>query len=324
MGKGSKKQTSTTVNDVPDWLRGYYQELASEAKAQYGKEYPIYDIESRIAPLSSQTMQAQDFLEGTALNQTGAYDKAMTVFDRLAGQSGLDQYQNYVNPYLEDVLGAARSNLQDEAARNSAQLAAQKGSAGAFGGSRFAVAEELQRQGNLDKLNELETSQRAQAYESGWDKYLRDTANQAGSAQNLMAGAGQAQQGYLQAGSQLAAVGEANDQRAQMLADLKYEDWLNAQNWDSNKLQQYAAMIGAAGEPFSTTTQTQRTSGGSKLGSILGTALSVGSMFIPGGQFASALGMGASNGLGMLSGGTMGGMFGGGFTNTAMGPISWR
>lgn len=298
--KGGGSQSQTVTNDVPDWLRGYYKQIASEAQAQYNanKEYPEYDIASRLADQSSQTIEAQNFLEQSAFNQIGAYDQAMGIFGDLAGQSGLDRYQNYVNPYLEDVLGQARKNLQNEAARNSAQLAAAKGTAGAFGGSRFAVQEELQRQGNLDKLNELETSQRAAAYESGWDKYLRDYANQAGGAQNLMAGAGQARQGYLQSGSQLAAVGAANDQRAQTLADLNYEDWTNKQNWGNTQLQNYAALIGAAGAPFRSSTQTTKQSGGSGLGGILGTALSVGSMFIPGGQFASALGIGATSRIG--------------------------
>ena len=273
MGKKSSKQTSTT--GVPKWLEEYYKNIASRAKTVSNQIYPTYDVNARLADQSGQTINAQQFFEDTAYNQLGAYDQGVQLFSDLAGQSGLDQYQNYVNPYLEDVLGQARSNLQEEAARNASQLAAQKATAGSFGGSRFAVAEDLQRASNLDKLNELETSQRAAAYESGWNKYLQDYQNQAQGASNLMQAAGTAQQGYQTAGGQMAAVGQALDTRSQALADLTYEDFMNQQNWERSKLGDYANLIYGQAPAFGVTTAKGGGSSGSAVGQVVGAGLSI-------------------------------------------------
>jgi hypothetical protein len=272
MGKKSKAATSST--GVPAWLEGYYKDIASKAQAQNAQAFPEYDVNARMAGQSDQTLQSLNFLEDTAFNQIGAYDQSMDIFSNLAGQSGLDQYQQYVNPYMEDVLGQARSNFRDQAAMDASALAAQKGSAGAFGGSRFAVAEDLMKNRNLDKLNELETSQRAAAYESGWDRYFQDYSNQAGGAMNLMQGAGTAQQGYQASAAQLGQVGMNTDIRAQGMADLQYQDFMDRQNWERSKLGDYANLVYGQGPVFGTTTQSG--GGSSGAGQAIGTAISVG------------------------------------------------
>ena len=270
--KGGSKQTSTT--GVPAWLEGYYKSIASEAKSQYNQAYPEYDVNARLADQSAQTQNAQNFLTDTAYNQLGAYDQAMGVFSNLAGQSGLDQYQQYVNPYLNDVLGQARSNLQDQAAQDKAALQANAARSGAFGGSRQAVAEDLQTKTYADKLNELETSQRAAAYESGWNNFFKDYANQAQGASNLMQGAASTMQGYQAAGAQELGVGQQLDARSQALADLKYEDFMNQQNWQRSKLGDYASLIYGQAPAFGQTTTSGK--GGSGAGQAIGTAISVG------------------------------------------------
>lgn len=305
MGKGGGESSTTTSTSIPEWLTPYYEQIASEAKKQYGQKYPTYDINQRLAPLSEDTLGAMSFLRDTAYQQLPAYDQGLSILSDVAGRSGLDAYSQYANPYLEDVLGASRKSLQNQAAREKAALDASL--AGSFGGSRQAVAQDLLTQTYADKLNELETSQRAAAYDSAWGKFLADQQNQMQGAAALMSGAQAAQQGFLAAGSQQAAVGQSLDERSQYLDDLQYEDFMNQANWDRSKLQEYASLVYPLGDTFKTTTQSTK-QGGSGLGGVLGTALSIGSMFVPGGAFAGLFGGtagGIVNGSGVVTQGAL-------------------
>lgn len=304
-GGGGSKTTTTSTSDVASWLRPYFQQIASEAQKQYGQEYPTYDISLRQAPLSQQTLSGMSFLNDTAYNYVPSYDQGVDILQQAGGVSGLDAYQSYMDPYLNDVLAASQSNLTDQYARDLAKQTASRDRVSAFGGSRQAVAEDLLRQSFADKSNELQTSGRSAAYKSAWDTFLADQQNQQQSALNLIQGSQAAQQGIMGAGAQQLAVGETLDTRAQNIADMTYEDFMNRANWDRSKLQDYSNIIYPQGSTFATNTQTSQTkSGGSTFGKILGAAVSLGSLAMPGGgTIAGSLFSRALAGGGMVDGG---------------------
>lgn len=61
--------------------------------------------------------------------------------ERVQGQSLLDNLQSYINPYLGQVVDATLASYDDSTGRQRASLAAQAARGGAFGGSRYGIAQ---------------------------------------------------------------------------------------------------------------------------------------------------------------------------------------
>ena len=150
---------------------------------------------SGLANLSVPTAQQTTF---DPMSFTGAGYTPPTAAQAAAGETGAytpasgDVLQQYMTPYLQGALDpqyAAAQRQADIAAQN---LQSQYGRAGAYGGSRQAVAEaELQR-GLLDRMAGITGTGYQQAFEQAQRQFNTEQQRQ-------MAATGQAQQYGLQA-----------------------------------------------------------------------------------------------------------------------------
>ena len=133
--------------------------------------------------------------------------------------TGPQAFQQFMSPYQEQVIDATRTELQRELDRQQAQLGAQAVQSGAFGGSRFGVAQgELAAQGAQGIASTL-ANLRQQGFQSAQQAAAQALAQQLGlgSAAQQQAAAnlglfGQGLQG------QLAGTQAAQQQAAQNLA----------------------------------------------------------------------------------------------------------
>jgi len=146
---------------------------------------------------------------------TGAYDPT----GQTAGQVG---YQDYMNPYQQNVTAGIESQFQ----KLQNQAAAQAGQVGAFGGARQGVqAAELGRQ----RAEAVGVSQ-AQNYGQAQQQAQQQFAGQMGrygQAATQMAGLGGQQQQQQQGDiASLMASGSVQQQRAQQIEDAKYRQGL--------------------------------------------------------------------------------------------------
>ena len=133
-------QTSnqTTTPDVPDWLLNPAQNLAGQLGGLLGQS------PSTFAPGASD-LQKQATAGASALNTQQPFDAATQatqgINTNVQGQSVLDNLSSYETPYRDQVLNPVLADYDANSAttRAAQQAAAAKG--GAFGGSRYGVAQ---------------------------------------------------------------------------------------------------------------------------------------------------------------------------------------
>lgn len=223
---GSRGSSSGGIR-VPRWYSDSAQSLA-----QFGRNLALQPYVAppadRVAPFSPDTLAAFDLVRQNVGSTLPAYQNAMQTAERLQGyqapnvgtsftpqsvqtqfdprtvdattwaslaaNGGLDQY---MNPYTQNVIDTSLADLENQRAVQYNNLASQAQAAGAFGGSRFGVA---QGQFEADALRDkatLAAQLRNQGFESASQRMLADAGmlNQAAFA-NQAAGITADQMGF--------------------------------------------------------------------------------------------------------------------------------
>ena len=155
------------VTVLPEYQETFLKDLLASTSTLAGQPtaIPEYQV-AAMTPLQQQAIQL-----GAGI---GAYQPMMEAGAATLGQGvsqlGPQAYQQYMNPYLTDVLGQSLQDLQRQADMERQRIGSAAVQSGAFGGSRQAVAEqELQR--NVGDAFARQSAQlRAQAFESAQDR----------------------------------------------------------------------------------------------------------------------------------------------------------
>lgn len=267
-GGGSPAPTQSTVTqtDLPAYAKPYFEKLMQEAQKETARPYDPY-AGTRLAGPAAGTLESEQAL--TQLGRTGVpeFDVAQASAARaadyqaplasrlgsLAGiayqtpeqarqaaaqatgfqaqQFGAPEAQQYMDPYLEQVLERQKESIRREAQRQQAGRSAQAVQAGAFGGSRQAVQEALAEENVMRQMADVEATGRQRAFEQAQQQFERDRQARAEAQRLGLAGAQQlaeqdlrARQLGLQSAEQLANL-EAQAQQlgmtgAELLASL--------------------------------------------------------------------------------------------------------
>jgi hypothetical protein len=291
MGKGGKPKTTTsetkTTNAPPGYLGNAYERVIAEALAQYNKGQPAYYGGDTVADMTpTQQLALQRITERSTKGSPSVQAANEYVQRTLAGE-----YMD--NPYLKDylsVLGGQANNMVNTQFNAGGRLGS---------GANIDTASRAITEAQLPSLFQNYQNERSlQQQAAGLSIPL---ANQDYVDLQALYGAGQTQQGQNQ---------------AEIDADMQkyfYDAYGPQQN-----LSNLANLVYSHPTNYGTTTgvQTQTTSGGggSRLGNILGTGLTLASMFAGGGPLAG-LGLGfpgAGAGFGLNSlGQSVGGLFSG-------------
>jgi hypothetical protein len=143
---GGKKQGG---NSAPKWLRHGAKALAAQGQNLGQTPYTPYGGE-RVAGFSPDTMAAFDMIRNNVGASTPAYQQAMAASQGLtnfeapqvtAAQWAGQDLSPYMNPYIQNVVDAQAADQQNAYGQAYNGLASQAQAAGAFGGSRFGVAQ---------------------------------------------------------------------------------------------------------------------------------------------------------------------------------------
>ena len=174
-------------------------------------------------------------------------------------------YKEYMDPYLEDVLGRQRQRGEEVFQEQAQRRADARVGRGTRRGSRRAIEEAVQRDKYEQRMGDLESKQRSQGYlaaqQQARDQFLRDRmarmdAARLGGAERLSeaqyglqaaaAAAGLDPQLFAlqqqQAGA-LQGVGAAQQKMDQANLDLAYQDFLNQRDFDRRQLQFMAGLL---------------------------------------------------------------------------------
>ncbi len=183
----------------------------------------------------------------------------------VGGYDPSESYKEYMDPYLEDVLGRQRTRADELFAEQQQKRTDQRIAAGGRRGSRRFVQQALERDKYEQRMGDLEAKQRSQAYLSAQqqarDQFLRDRqarmdAARLGSADRLSeagyglqaaaAAAGLDPQLFAlqqqQAGA-VQGVGATQQKMDQANLDLAYQDFLNQRDFDRRQLQFLAGLL---------------------------------------------------------------------------------
>lgn len=308
---------------APKWLRQNTKRLGMRGEQLGSQPYEAYTGD-RVAAFSPDTMSAFDMIRQNVGAATPAYQSAMNtaqdlqgfnadrVGDISASQWAGQNLDSYMNPYIQNVIDAQATDAQNAYGQSYNQMASQAQAAGAFGGSRFGVAQgqlaadsvrnqallsaQLRSQGfdtaagllsqDVDRqnwatgLNQQTALQNQQAQIQS--AALRDQAARTGGAL-----AGQYQNSLGQDAAAMASVGQAQDQRNQQLLDVGYNDYIDRtrtypsqqMSWWQNSLQPGIAAAGM--QSPATGGGAMGALGGAMLGGQLGGSLagSLGNLF---------------------------------------------
>jgi len=170
-------QTVEQVSRLAPFQEQFLKDIFAQATALKGTPQPF--APQQLAGLSSSQQQAIS----QAQAGIGGYQPFMQAAQQFAGPGGAQQF---MNPYEQQVVQQTMQDIGREGAKAQTQLAGQGVASGAFGGSRFGVA-----QGELaGKTLEQQTRAAGQLRQQGFQQ-----AQQAAQrAAQLQAGLGQAQQ----------------------------------------------------------------------------------------------------------------------------------
>lgn len=172
-------------SSLSPWAGGYVTEMLGKGMALSEMPYQPY-----MGPLTAgpSTLQQQAFsgLANLAVptatmagSFTGPGYQPLTPEQLAAGETPtttapVSPVQQYMSPYIEGALAPQYAAARREADISQQQLQSRYGKAGAYGGSRQAVAEaELQR-GLLDRLAEITGTGYQQAYQQAADLFGRE------------------------------------------------------------------------------------------------------------------------------------------------------
>lgn len=284
MGKGSKTSSQTTKVEVPEYLESELRYGLGEARKLYDEGAPSYYPGQTYADLDPVQLEALQLTEDRARGGSPLVSGSQDLTQRTIEGEFLEG-----NPHLDQMLQTYGQKAATMAT-GSANVAGRMGS-----GSNVRTASNAITDATLPFLFQNYENERGRQVDAS--RFAPSLAQ--GDYSDIMA---------------LSGVGDIYQSQEQQSIDdavarYSYEEAGGSENaW----LDQYLNRINASGaNALTTQTGTTKSKSGG-LGSVLGSALSIGSMFVPGGQFA---GLGSSAGFGLKTGGQ--GLFSGGLGNMA-------
>ena len=200
-GGGQPTETTVTQTDLPEYVKPYFERLLKRGESLSKEEYTPFTGQ-RIATATDPTLRSRERIEEIATRASPRADQAQQAVSDALGRfqqtqnfqasqvspiSGTidfnapqmftgDVAQQYMSPYMDQVLERQKEGLRKDFARTQAERDAQAVKAGAFGGSRQAVAQSLAEENLIDKLADVEATGRQQAFEQASAQFERDRA----------------------------------------------------------------------------------------------------------------------------------------------------
>jgi hypothetical protein len=301
-GGGGAPANQTVKQDLPDWAIPYAQEVLGMGKqlgpAVYdesgklvsGTPYERYtgQRQAQFTPLQQQAFQGAGAMQPSAA--TGqAVDKALgTSYDPYAtGQFGA-QASQYMDPYMQNVVGIQQREAQRQADIAGTQRGAQAVGAGAFGGSRQAIMDAEAARNLATQQGDIQARGLQDAFSRGQNQFnteqqLREQSRQYGAGlglQGLQTALTGAQQQFTQGmdvNKLQQAYGTQQQQQVQSGLSQQYEDFLAQKKAPYQQLEFQSNLL--RGTP-SGSTQTMYTPGPSASSQLLGAGTALGGAYL--------------------------------------------
>lgn len=271
----NKKSTSasTYTPNVPEWLKGYYESNTANANT-----LAQGTAEDRVAGFSQDQLKVQDFLsnllgQGSANYQSGI-DSILGQMNNGAGNFNAQSYQDYMNPYINEVIQNQNNELVRTGDINRNKIRDNAAMTNAFGSGRADLMEQEANRNLNQQVSENTATGMASAFNWANNMALQanqaNTANTTGLASALGSLTGVQSSNAISQANALNTVGTQQQQLAQAQLDVPY----NNVSWLSGILGQVPASIYGA-----TTTNQTSTPGAGWGQQALGLGLTAAGLF---------------------------------------------
>jgi len=153
---------------LPEYQETFLKDLlaSTSTMANQATTIPEYQV-AGLTPAQQQAIQL-------GVSGVGAYQPMMQAGAATLGQGVAalqpGAYQQYMSPYTQDVIDQSLSDLQRQADMERQRIGSAAVQAGAFGGSRQAIAEQELQRNTADAFARQSAQLRAQAFESAQDR----------------------------------------------------------------------------------------------------------------------------------------------------------
>jgi hypothetical protein len=276
MGTDNKTQTQSQSQTRDPWYSQLGQSVGTKAGQVLNRPYESYNGQ-RVAPLSANENMASAGAAGFA-------DKVNPYESRLSQGFSKGALDQYINPYVDNVLGARTRAIGEEFGRQGASLNSNAAATDAFRTGRTDLARSRLGADRIRALDEATNQTKSDAYDQAMKSYFAQ-GNQDVNALGATTNAEGTRIGALaNTGATERSVNQANN-------DFNYGQFLEKRDWDVNNMNSILGAIGAINPTAGTTsTQTVKSKGG-LLGEGLGLlATGVGAYMGGGGSFANMFG----------------------------------
>ena len=299
MGKGRSRPqpTEQTVvqSNLPKYFEPYAVDMIKRAESESKREYTPYEgqrLADESADLLSSRQNVRDIagrgIAGLPTAMTGVkagMGRAAQGLGFQAGQFDSDAAQQYMSPYMQNVVDVQKAQALLDFDRAQAGRDAQAVQAGAFGGSRQAVAQALAGEDLQRRLGEIQATGQQRAFENAQQQFERDRAARE-SAERLGITAGEsltsqsaqlaqlgdlARKGDVQAAELLEKIGKDQQAREQAGLDLAYEDFVRQRDFPRESLTFLSSIL--RGVPVQPSTETVKFQQYNPIQEALGTGI---------------------------------------------------
>lgn len=300
MGKGRSRApqpTEQTVvqSNLPKYFEPYAVDMIKRAESESKREYTPYEGQ-RLADESADLLTSRDRVRNIADSGIAGLDtaqsgvkagmgRALQGLGFQAGQFDSAAAQQYMSPYMQNVVDVQKAQALLDFDRGQAGRDAQAIQAGAFGGSRQAIAQGLANEDLQRRLGEIQATGQQRAFEQAQQQFERDRAARESAerlgitaGESLTSQAGQlaqlgdlARKGDVQAAELLEKIGKDQQAREQAGLDLAYEDFVRQRDFPRESLTFLSSIL--RGVPVQPSTETVKFQQYNPIQEALGTGI---------------------------------------------------
>jgi len=299
MGKGGGRQQPTEQNIVQSSLPKYFEpyaiDMIKRAESESKREYIPFKGQ-RLADENVDTARSREIARSVAeggipgigqatAGTTAGMGRAIEGLGFQSQDFGTQQAQQYMSPYLQNVLDVQKRQAILDFNRQQAGRDADAVQAGAFGGSRQAVAQALAGEGLQRQLGEIQAVGQQKAFEQAQQQFERDRAAQlaaerqglsaaeslSGQSAQLAALGEKARAGDIESAQLLEKIAKDRQAREQAGLDLAYEDFVRQRDMPREDLTFLSSIL--RGVPVTPSTETTKFQQYNPVKDLLGTGI---------------------------------------------------
>lgn len=251
---GGQATTGTSTSAPPQWVQDAGKGVLGKANDYYSQPYQAYSG-SRVAGTSGDTSTGFEMLRKMLDTPDSTGDA--TAMAKAGAGSAAPGMADYMNPFLDQVLGTAKRNINETADQQRKRLDATAHMSGAFGDARQGVMQGEANQRTEKAIGDVTGSIGSDAFKTALGASQADLARLGGGASNLMGVQASGQNSLLQRITAMLTGGKMQEGKEQAGLDAAFGAFQDKKQDPMDKLKMlFQALNSASGTGGSTKTDT--------------------------------------------------------------------